>query len=85
MGQLHSATQATFALHLAGIEISCSQVQRIANELGNELVQQRDTKVVRQRRRELPTRVSVLPEVVVVEVDGGAFADPGVRVRTGCA
>jgi hypothetical protein len=71
MGQLHSATQATFALHLAGIEISCSQVQRIANELGNELVQQRDTKVVRQRRRELPTRVSVLPEVVVVEVDGG--------------
>ena len=71
MGHLHSATQATFALHLARIEISCSQVQRIANEIGNELVQQRDTKVVQQRRRELPTRVSVMPEVVVVEVDGG--------------
>jgi hypothetical protein len=71
MGQLHSATQATFALHLARIEISCSQVQRIANEIGNELVRQRDTKVVQQRRRELPVRVSVMPEVVVVEVDGG--------------
>jgi hypothetical protein len=71
MGHLHSATQATFALHLARIEISCSQVQRIANEIGNELAQQRDTKVVQQRRRELPTRVSVMPEVVVVEVDGG--------------
>jgi hypothetical protein len=71
MGHLHSATQATFALHLARIEISCSQVQRIANEIGNELVQQRDTKVVQQRRRELPTRVSVMPEVVGVEVDGG--------------
>jgi hypothetical protein len=71
MGQLHSASQATFALHLARIEISCSQVQRIAKEIGNELAQQRDTKVVQQRRRELPVRVSVTPEVVVVEVDGG--------------
>jgi hypothetical protein len=38
MGQLHSATQATFALKLARIEISCSQAQRIAKEIGNELV-----------------------------------------------
>jgi len=71
MGQLHSATQTTFALKLARIEISCSQVQRIAKEIGNELAQQRDTKVVQQRRRELPARVSVTPEVVAVEVDGG--------------
>jgi hypothetical protein len=71
MGQLHSAAQATFALKLARIEISCSQVQRIAKEIGNELAQQRDAKVVQQRRRELPVRVSVMPEVVVVEVDGG--------------
>jgi len=78
MGQLHSATQATFALHLARIEISCSQVQRIANEIGNELTQQRDAKVVQQRRRELPVRVSVTPEVVVVEVDGGRL-----RTRSG--
>jgi hypothetical protein len=71
MGQLHSATQATFALKLARIEISCSQVQRIAKEIGNELAQQRDTKVAQHRRRELPARVSVTPEVVAVEVDGG--------------
>ncbi len=71
MGQLHSATQATFALKLARIEISCSQVQRIAREIGNELAQQRDAKVIQQRRRELPVRASITPEVVVVEVDGG--------------
>jgi hypothetical protein len=71
MGQLHSDTQATFALNLARIKISRSQVQRIAKQLGNELAQQRDAKVVQQRRRQLPTRVSVTPEVVEVEVDGG--------------
>jgi hypothetical protein len=71
MGQLHSAGQATFALELAKIAISSRQVQRIAQEIGNEMVQQRDHKVIQQRRRELPVRVSVTPEVVAAEVDGG--------------
>jgi len=71
MGQLHSAGQATFALKLAKISISCSQVQRIAQEIGNELAQERDHKVVQQRHRELPVRVSVTPGTVAVEVDGG--------------
>ena len=71
MGRLNSAAQATFALRLARIDISCSQVQRIAREIGNELAAERDQKVVQQRRRELPVRVEVTPTVVAVEVDGG--------------
>jgi hypothetical protein len=71
MGGLRSARQATFALKLAKITISCSQVQRIAQQIGHEMAQQRDDKVVQQRRRQLPVRVSVRPDVVAVEVDGG--------------
>jgi len=71
MGQFHSDTQAALALNWAKIKISRSQVQRIARQLGNEMVQQRDNKVVQRRRRELPVRVSVTPEAVAVEVDGG--------------
>jgi hypothetical protein len=71
MGRLNSAAQATFALQLARINISCSQVQRIAQEIGHELAAQRDHKVAQQRRRELPVRVEVTPAVVAVEVDGG--------------
>lgn len=71
MGRLHSAEQATFALHLARIPISSRHVQRIAQEIGTEMVHQRDDRVIQQRRRELPTRVSATPEVVAVEVDGG--------------
>jgi hypothetical protein len=71
MGRLNSDTQATFAVNLAGIQISRSQVQRIARQLGTEMIQERDAKVVRRRRRELPVRVPKSPEVVTVEVDGG--------------
>lgn len=71
MGQFHSDSQAAFALNWAKIKISRSQVQRIARQLGNEMVEQRDNKVVQRRHRELPVRVSVTPEVVAVEVDGG--------------
>jgi hypothetical protein len=71
MGRLNSAAQATFALQLARINISCSQVQRIAQQIGNELASQRDHKVVQQRRRELPVRVDVIPAVAAVEIDGG--------------
>jgi hypothetical protein len=71
MGQLRSAEQATFALQLAKIGISSRHVQRVAQEIGNELADQRDHKVIQQRRRELPVRVSPTPEVVAAEVDGG--------------
>jgi hypothetical protein len=43
MGRLRSASDATFALNLAKIPISCSQVQRIAKEIGNEMTRTRDT------------------------------------------
>src|SRR4051794_11310229 len=69
--RLHSAADASFALDLAGVEITPRHVQRIALEIGNELARQRDDKVVARRRRELPVRVATTPEAVAVEVDGG--------------
>ena len=69
--RLHSFADASFALHLAGVEISTRHVQRIVREMGAELAGQRDHKAARQRRRELPVRVATPPEVVAVEVDGG--------------
>jgi hypothetical protein len=70
-GRLRSSTDAAFALHLAGVEISSRHVQRIAAEIGAELIEQRDQKVVQRRRRQLPVRVAAAPEAVAVEVDGG--------------
>jgi hypothetical protein len=69
--KLQSAADASFALHLAGVEISSRHVQRIAQEIGAEMAKQRDDKAVRHRRRELSPRVAAAPEVVAVEVDGG--------------
>jgi len=71
MGQLHSAEQAAFALKLAKITISARHVQRMGQKMGDEMAQLRDKKVIQQRRRELPPRVPVTPEVVAAEVDGG--------------
>jgi hypothetical protein len=76
--RLKSATDAAFALHLAGVAISSRHVQRIAKEVGDELAQVRDHKVLQQRRRELPVRVATPPAAVAVEVDGG-------RLRTRAA
>jgi hypothetical protein len=60
---------------MAGIDISESQVRRLAHEVGQELIDERDRKATEHRRRQLPPRAAVIPEVVVVEVDGG-------RIRT---
>jgi hypothetical protein len=70
-GRLQSCADAAFALDLAGVQISSRHVQRIASQIGTEMAQQRDEKVVQQRRRELPVRVAATPEAVAVEVDGG--------------
>jgi hypothetical protein len=70
---------------MAGIDISESHVRRRAHEVGAELIGARDRKVVEHRRRQLAPRTEVVPEAVVVEVDGGrirtraADAGPGVR------
>jgi hypothetical protein len=68
---MRSYADATWALRLAGIDISCRQVTRIAEEIGDELVQQRQAKVVQRRRRQLPPQQATAPEAVAVEVDGG--------------
>jgi hypothetical protein len=63
---------------MSKITISESQVRRLACEVGQELIAERDRKVIEHRRRQLPARVEVIPDVVVVEVDGG-------RIRTRAA
>jgi len=63
---------------MTGIEVSESQVRRLAHEVGRELIDERDRKAVEHRRRQLMPRTEVVPEVVVVEVDGG-------RIRTRAA
>jgi hypothetical protein len=60
---------------MSGIDISESQVRRLAHEVGAELIAERDRKAVEHRRRQLRARTEVVPEAVVVEVDGG-------RIRT---
>jgi hypothetical protein len=70
---------------MSGVCISQSQVRRMAHEIGQELIDQRDRKAVEHRRRQLPPRTEVIPEAVVVQVDGGrmrtraAGAGPGVH------
>jgi hypothetical protein len=63
---------------MAGINVSESQVRRLAHEVGAELIGERDRKAIEHRRRRLAPRTEVVPEAVVVEVDGG-------RIRTRAA
>jgi hypothetical protein len=63
---------------MSGIDISESQVRRLAHEVGQELIDERDRRAVEHRRRQLPARAEVAPQAVVVEVDGG-------RIRTRAA
>lgn len=60
-------------MQLAGITICPRHVERIAEAIGNELIQQRDHQAVLRRRRKLPAQVAAPPatEVAVVEIDGG--------------
>jgi hypothetical protein len=70
-----SFRDATCALQMSGIDISSRQVIRIAHPVAEELIEQRDPKVLHYLRRQLASRIEVIPEAVVVEVDGG-------RIRT---
>jgi hypothetical protein len=80
-----SFRDATFAVGMSGVCISESQVRRLAHQIGRELIDQRDAKAVAHRRRQLTPRTEVIPQAVVVEVDGGrlrtraADAGPGVH------
>lgn len=78
--RLHSFADAAFALGLSGLSISPRHVQQLAHEIGTELVAARDARADARRHRVLEPRVTTVPEVVVVEVDGGRL-----RTRaTGC-
>ena len=70
--------------HQAKLSITPQHVHRLAQEVGEEMQQQRDAKAAKGRRR-LPVRVAQTPELVAVEVDGGRLrtrisdAGPGVH------
>jgi hypothetical protein len=85
-GRLHSAPQAAVALEVAAdVAISGRHVQRLLQEVGDDLARQRDEQAARYRRRELPAQVKEPPVLAVIEVDGGrlgtrqAEAGPGVH------
>ncbi len=85
-GRLKSFEQAAIALQIAAtVSISGRHLQRLTQEVGTELAQQRDAQAARYRRRELPVRVAPAPALAVVEVDGGRLgtrqmgAGPGVH------
>jgi hypothetical protein len=56
---------------MAGAAVRENRVRRLAHAAGRELLARRDQKVVAHRRRPLEPRTAVVPEAVVVEVDGG--------------
>jgi hypothetical protein len=82
--RLGSFADAAFALTQAGLPISAQHVRTLAQQVGGELVAQRDRKAD-QSRNDVPVRVAATPEVVAVAVDGGrirtraAGAGPGVH------
>jgi len=73
--RLHSFADAAFAMSLGDVIISPRHVQTLTQEVSDEMVAARDAQVEARRHRVLEPRVTMPPEVVVVEVDGG-------RVRT---
>jgi hypothetical protein len=76
--RLHSFADAAFALGLSGLSISARHVQQLTHEVGTDLARARDEQAQQRRRRQLPARVAVPPDVVAVAVDGG-------RLRTRAA
>lgn len=82
--RLGSFADAAFALTETGLPISAQHVRTLAQQVGSELVGQRDRKAGRDRNK-LPARVAATPEVAAVEIDGGrirtraAGAGPGVH------
>jgi hypothetical protein len=85
-GRLKSFEQAAIALQVAAdVDISGRHIQRLTQEVGDDLARQRDEQAAHYRRRKLLPRVAEPPAVAVVEVDGGRLgtrasgAGPGVH------
>jgi hypothetical protein len=82
--RLGSFADAAFALTQMGLPVSAQHVRTLAQQVGGELIGQRD-RTADQNRNDVPARVAATPEVVAVEVDGGRIrtraeaAGPGVH------
>lgn len=74
--ETHSYARAELVLAaLSEIEISSRQINRLTDQTGAELRQQQQQRVTLHERKELPIEVKNLPDLAVVETDGG-------RIRT---
>jgi hypothetical protein len=60
---------------LAGVKLSAMTVARITQQIGEELLEQRESEAALQQRRELPSANAQPVEIACVQVDGG-------RIRT---
>ncbi len=82
--RLGSFADTAFAWTQTGLPLSAQHVCTWAQQVGAELVEQRDRKAD-QNRSQVPVRVAATPEVVAVEIDGGRLrtratgAGPGVH------
>jgi hypothetical protein len=82
--RLDSFADAAFALTQTGLPISTQHVRTLTQQVGSELVEQRDQQAQRGRSK-VAVRVAATPAVVAVEVDGGRLrtraedAGPGVH------
>jgi hypothetical protein len=80
--RLGSFADAAFALTQTGLPISAQHVRTLAQQVGAELVEQRDRKAD-QNRSKVPARVAATPEVVAVEIDGGRLRTRGTGAGPG--
>jgi hypothetical protein len=80
--RLGSFADAAFALTQTGLPISAQHVRTLAQQVGGELVGQRD-RTADQNRNDVPARVAATPEVVAVEVDGGRIRTRAAAAGTG--
>jgi hypothetical protein len=82
--RLRSFADAAFALTATGLPMSTQHVRTLTQQVGTELVQQRDRHAARGRSK-TTVQVAHTPAVVTVEVDGGRLrtrasdAGPGVH------
>ncbi len=88
-GELKSfALGAKMLKQLADFKISHMQVQRITDEIGNELRDVRDEKTEQHRTRELKSKQDVPVELACVAIDGGRIQTrrqgQGSGVHNGC-
>jgi hypothetical protein len=65
---------------MSHVKICGRHLQRLVQEVGEDLIQQRDEQAVQRRRRTLESEAAEPPPVAVIEIDGGRLGtrEPGV-------